>query len=92
MNVLVILAQIRERWASTDGSFQERWLRAQQDILILLATIGAARGFHKEVPGRPWPTCSTCADNYGDPAEWPCEEYQAITRAIAGKQREAGGT
>jgi len=33
------LDEIRKRWASIDGPFRERWLRAQQDVPRLLAAL-----------------------------------------------------
>jgi hypothetical protein len=52
----------------------------------LLKAVDAALAFHEESDG----TCGNCLDAYGDRIEWPCEEYRAITAALAGKETDDG--
>lgn len=51
------------------------------DVPRLLAAVKAALGFHENFSYY----CGSCLDAYGDRIEWPCEEYRAITAALAGK-------
>ena len=44
----------------------------------LAAALEAALGFHGEHRGH----CDGCSDAYGEPVEWPCDEFRAITAAL----------
>jgi hypothetical protein len=47
----------------------------------LLAAVDIALSLHAESGGH----CVTCRDPYGDPDEWPCEEYEDLAAALAGE-------
>lgn len=60
---------------------------ARTAVPRLLAAVEAALAFHEEFDGH----CGSCCDAYGDPVEWPCEEFTDITAALAGKEAGNGG-
>lgn len=62
-------------------------LASSFDVPCLLKAVGAALAFHEEFDG----TCGSCLDVYGDRIDWPCEEYRAITAALAGKEADDAG-
>jgi hypothetical protein len=51
---------------------------------VLLAALETALGFHGEHRGH----CDGCSDAYGEPVEWPCDEFRAITTALTGTPKE----
>jgi hypothetical protein len=64
---------------------------AARDVPRLLAAVDAALAHHeKHLATGTQSVCTGCLDAYGEPVEWPCEEYRAITRALTGEDGNGG--
>lgn len=62
---------------------------ARQDVPALVAFARAVQALHVRVPGtdghgKPYATCSTCLNGYGEPRDWPCVTGAALQELGSG--------
>ena len=62
---------------------------AAEDVPRLLAAVDEALAWHAPETSRGRTVCISCTD-YDDHADWPCGEYEAISRALLGTNEMAG--
>jgi hypothetical protein len=97
-DVTAALAEIRGEVADLDKLIKRMRVAAARPAVYpvpdklaarvprLLAALDEALAFHQAYDGY----CGGCLDAYGQGVKWPCDEYQAISRALLGEESSDG--